>query len=65
MLSEAKHLAAWRARPFPFVEFTLEQSEGLRAAAHALRVTRVGNLSERLWGRPYISALHIKVERSL
>ncbi len=39
MLSEAKHLAADRDRPFPFAEFTLERSEGLRASADALRVT--------------------------
>ncbi len=39
MLSEAKHPRAPRARPFPFAEFTLERSEGLRAAAHSLRVT--------------------------
>src|SRR5260370_21317708 len=32
--------SADRERPFPFAEFTLERSEGLRAAAHALRVTR-------------------------
>src|SRR5260370_39053749 len=31
--------SADRERPFPFAEFPLERSEGLRAAAHALRVT--------------------------
>src|SRR6266699_5505035 len=41
ILSAAKDLCVRRARPFPFAEFTLEQSEGLRAAAHALRVTGI------------------------
>src|SRR5260370_40001983 len=35
-----------RVRPFPFAEFTLERSEGLRAAAHALRVTSDGRPPE-------------------
>jgi hypothetical protein len=33
----AQDLCAAVARPFPFAEFTLERSEGLRAAAPALR----------------------------
>jgi len=37
ILSVAKDLCPQRARPFPFA---------------ALRVTRFGNLSERLWGLP-------------
>jgi hypothetical protein len=37
ILSAAKDLCARRVRPFPFAEFTLERSEGLRAAAHARR----------------------------
>jgi len=37
ILSAAKDLCAAVARPFPFAEFTLERSEGLRAAAPALR----------------------------
>src|SRR6266487_4171174 len=42
-VAKGKHLAAWRARPF--AEFTLSEANGLR-------VTRFGNLSERLWGQP-------------
>src|SRR6266851_5518890 len=38
-LSEAKGLARQAARCFPFAEFTLERSEGLRASAHALSMT--------------------------
>src|SRR5712692_4529107 len=45
----AQDLYAQRVRPF--AEFTLERSEGLR-------VTRFGNLSERLWVAPYISPEH-------
>jgi len=41
ILSAAKDLCVRRARPFPFAEFTLERSEGLRAAAHALKVTGI------------------------
>src|SRR5713226_1946954 len=46
ILSAAKDLCPRRVRPFPFAEFTLERSEGLRAAAHALRVTSDGRLPE-------------------
>jgi len=38
-LSAAKGLTRWAQRSFPFAEFPLERSEGLRAAAHALRMT--------------------------
>ncbi len=46
ILSAAKDLCPRRVRPFPFAEFTLEPSEGLRAAAHALRVTSDGRPPE-------------------
>src|SRR5216684_6932363 len=67
ILSAAKDLCTRRVRPFPFAEFTLERSEGLRAAAPALRRDHRRHaawrplwspwkisLSERLWSRPYI-----------
>jgi len=38
-LSEAKGLSRWAERCFPFAEFTLERSEGLRASAHSLNMT--------------------------
>ena len=38
-LSEAKGLSRSAAGCFPFAEFTLERSEGLRASAHALSMT--------------------------
>src|SRR5216683_6932053 len=66
MLSEAKHPRAPRARPFPFAEFTLERSEGLRAAAHSLRVT---HWYYRSWlvkiiiGQWPVDALHRPINR--
>src|SRR5712692_9180002 len=38
-LSAALGLARWAQRCFPFAEFTLERSEGLRASAPALSMT--------------------------
>ena len=65
ILSAAKDLCARRVRPFPFAEFTLERSEGLRAAAPALRRDHRRHgawrsrwspwnicLRERLWWQP-------------
>src|SRR5713101_6310615 len=52
ILSEAKNLSIRRARPFPFAEFTLERNEGLRAAAHALRVTGITSKCVQSQGNP-------------
>ncbi len=35
----AQGLSRWAERCFPFAEFTLERSEGLRASAHSLSMT--------------------------
>jgi hypothetical protein len=51
ILSAAKDLSVRRVRPFPFAEFTLERSEGLRAAAHALRVTGITYIGESIINR--------------
>src|SRR5258708_2361700 len=66
ILSVAKDLCARRVRPFPFAEFPLERSEGLRAAAHARRRDHRRHAAWRpraryigtLRGRPGVGVMH-------
>ena len=61
-LSEAKGLSRWAERCFPFAEFTLERSEGLRASAHSLSMTGP-TLNIKIQYRPSVAVPQSSVKR--
>src|SRR5712692_2341122 len=59
-LSAAKGLSRSAARCFPFAEFTLERSEGLRASAHVLSMTGLDLSVDEELSRSFEPCLNIQ-----